>query len=153
VQPTNQWAENFIVDDDDVDFIVNLLLEKETPLTITEISHILVAQRLESEAQALQDQYKDTKIYSPAEAYQVGEKVAFPAMSFSTATVTAVREGQNADYGDFSVMTVDFGDGSGREFASEFKQPHKLLWPEMTLMPTLFCGMRKIQLLMRWKPR
>ncbi len=126
MQPTKQWAENFTVDDDDIDFIVNFLLEKETPLTITEISRLLVAQRLEAEATALEDQYKDAKMYSPADAYQIGEKVVFPALAFNKATVTDIREGQNADYGDFNVMMVDFGDGKDRQFAAEFKQPHKL---------------------------
>lgn len=126
MQSIEQWAEKFVVDDDDVEFIVNLLLERETPLTIQEISQILVAQKLETEAQNLEAEYQDTKFYSPAEAYAVGDKVIFPALDFSRGVVTKVRAGDNAEYGEFSVITADFDAGEAREFASEFKQAHKL---------------------------
>jgi hypothetical protein len=127
VQSIEQWAENFVVDDEDVDFIVNLLLERETPLTIHEISRILVTQKLEIEANELEAEYRDAKFYSPAEAYTVGDKLIFPALDFTRGTVTQVRAGDNAEYGEFAVITADFDDGNAREFASEFKQPHKLI--------------------------
>lgn len=127
MQAIEQWAEKFIVDDTDVDFIVNLLLERETPLTIQEISRILVTQKLEIEAKNLEAEYQDAKFYNPADAYAVGDKVIFPALNLRRGIVTQVRAGDNAEYGDFSVITADFQNDVPREFASEFKQPHKLI--------------------------
>jgi hypothetical protein len=127
VQSIEQWAEKFVVDEEDVDFIVNLLLERETPLTIQEISRILVTQKLQTEAENLEAEYQDTKFYSPADSYAVGDKLVFPALNFSRGVVTQVRAGDNPEYGEFSVITADLDAGEAREFASEFQQPHKLV--------------------------
>lgn len=121
-----QWAKNFTVGDDDVDFIVNLLLDEETPLTIHQISRLLVERRLSEEAAALEEQYKDALVYNPADSYDVGQKLIFPAFAFEQATVQAVRAGDNPEYGDFSVIQVTFKDGQQREFAAALAQPHQL---------------------------
>lgn len=128
MQSIEQWAENFVVGEDDVDFIVNYLLDRETPLTIQEISRILVTQKLEIEANNLEAEYQDAKFYNPADAYAVGDKVIFPALNFSRGIVTQVRAGDNPDYGEFAVITAEFDtENTQREFASEFTQPHHLI--------------------------
>ena len=47
-----QWADDFTVTDDDLEQLTSLLLERETPLSIDELAHALIAQRLEQQAAA-----------------------------------------------------------------------------------------------------
>jgi hypothetical protein len=126
VKPTQHWANNFIVEEDDVDFLVNYLLENETPLTSHALAKVLVTRRLEIEAAEIEERYKDAKIYSPAESYAPGTRVIFPAMEFAAAEVTGVRDGHNPELEHFKVIAVDFGDGKPREFAAEYGLPHQL---------------------------
>lgn len=128
----NRWARNFKVTTDDIDYIMNLLLEQETPMTTRQLAKVLVGQRLEEEQETIEEQYRNTKAYSPAESYAEGDRIVFTEMELATATVTAVREGQNPDYGDFSVIAVEFDeDGNNlpdkhREFVATLTAEHKL---------------------------
>ncbi|RMG69656.1 MAG: hypothetical protein D6711_19025, partial [Chloroflexi bacterium] len=125
--PSQQWARNFSIQPDDIDYLVNLLLEKETPMTSQQLARILVEKRLADEVTALEERFKNTKVYNPAESYTVGNKLVFPKFDFATAVVTDIRAGENPEYGEFDVMTVMFDDEKlKREFAFNFKQPHIL---------------------------
>lgn len=128
----NRWARNFKVNTDDIDYLMNLLLEEETPMTTRQLTKVIVDSRLEAEQAAIEEQYKNTKVYSPSEAYKVGDRVVFTEMELSTATVKGVRDGNNSDYGEFSVISVDFDDtdhnlpDKQREFATALTSDHKL---------------------------
>lgn len=129
--PSHHWARNFTVTDDDLEFLSALLLERETPLSTTELARALVERRLTQEADALRDQYKDARVYNPSFAYEVGQKVVFPAFDYAVGVVEDVRPGDNPDYGTFSVIGVVFDDSTSggkreREFAAELTIPHKL---------------------------
>lgn len=124
---SRHWARNFSVTPEDVDLLLNLLIETETPMTTRDLAQALVRARLESETKALREQYSDARLYDPAQSYQVGQKVIFPARNFAIAVVDAVRAGDNPDYGDFRVMNVRFDDDDApHEFAMELSIPHKL---------------------------
>ncbi|MEO8394070.1 MAG: hypothetical protein ABI700_13860, partial [Chloroflexota bacterium] len=124
--PSHHWARDFVVTDDDVEYLTGLLLERETPLSIDELARALIDQRLETERAALQERYKNVHLYKPSASYQSGETVMFPALDFATAEVTFVRAGTNPDYGDFNVIQVKFDDESIREFAADLTISHKL---------------------------
>ena len=130
--PSHHWARSFTVEADDIDYLVNLLLEKEIPLSSYELASILVEKRLQDETAKLEERYKDARIYDPAQSYKVGQKVVFQTMNYATARVSEIREGENADYGDFKVATVEFEDEKlpPREFACDLTLPHKLNQPE-----------------------
>jgi len=129
---TNQWVRHFDVTDDDVDYLVNYLLENETPMTSTQLALTLIEKRLQDEQSEFENQYKDSAVYDPSKAYQVGDRLVFTALDFATANVTTIREGNNpAQYGEFSVITVEFDNDQlnttpSREFVTEFKQEHPL---------------------------
>ena len=124
---SQRWAREFAVGPEDIDFLVNLLLDKETPLSSSELARILIEHHLENEAAAIQEQYKDLHVYSPAQPYAVGQRLIFPVLDFATGVVTDIRPGDNPDYGEFNVISVEFeNDGSTRQFAADFPQPHKL---------------------------
>lgn len=120
------WAD-FEVDDEDLEFIYNLLLEREAPLTTDEMVVPLVEQKLKRlEKQRQEAAAAEVKIYRPAERYQVGEKVAFPLLEGRVGTVVAVRPGDNPEIGPFEVIEVAFEENGGRkEFAASLEN-HKL---------------------------
>jgi hypothetical protein len=47
-------------------------------------------------------------------------------MHFAAGKVIALRDGTNPDAGPFKVIRVEFDQGKTREFASEYKPPHRL---------------------------
>ncbi len=120
ISPESYWT-SFEVKDDDIDFIINLLLEREVPLTSDEMASALVEQRLvQLEKEAQQSEQMEHTVYIPAETYKVGQILAFSALEFETGKVVGVREGSNPDLDSFSVIKIAFaGDGSEREFASD----------------------------------
>lgn len=120
------WNE-FEVRDNDLDFIYNLLLDREIPLTTEEMAGALIGHRLERlEEEASQVVESSTSIYLPAEAYKVGERLLFPAVGNSIGEIVGVRKGENPDLGKFDVIEVEFeDDGPAREFATKLKD-HKL---------------------------
>lgn len=127
MNPSLHWAHNFTVTDDDLEFLSGLLLERETPLKTDELARALIEQRLSTEAQDLADRYEGVRVYNPALTYQVGQKVLFPALDFAIGTVDTVRSGENPEYGNFSVIHVQFEDDGveAREYAAEYPA-HKL---------------------------
>ncbi len=135
--PSHQWARDFFVTNEDVEYLTGLLLERETPLSIDELARALIDQRLETEKAALQERYKDVHLYKPADSYAVGQTIMFPALDHATAHVVSLRSGNNPDYGDFSVIQVEFADHSTREFASDLKIPHQLSGGEGESFPGL----------------
>lgn len=132
MMPTHHWARNLIITDQDIEFLTGLLLEKEVPLKTEDLARALIEERLRQEAAVLQERYKDAQIYSPAQTYDAGQKLVFSAFDFHTGTVTSVRPGNNAEYGEFSVIGVTFDDDTlnntpkPREFASSLQTSHVL---------------------------
>jgi len=115
----NYW-DDFELQEEDIEFIYNHLLEIETPLTPKELVSVLIDERIQREQKAIEEQrLAGGEIYLPKESYQVEQKVVFPALSWQQGLVTAVRSGWNPDHGDFKVIKVKFDDGEEREFASE----------------------------------
>jgi len=120
------WNE-FEVRDSDLEFIYNLLLEREIPLTSDEMAGALIGHRLERlEEEAKQAEDSSVNAYAPAEKYKVGERLLFPAVDNAIGEVIRVRKGENPELGVFDVISVAFeGDGPEREFASKLKD-HRL---------------------------
>lgn len=117
------WTE-FEVTDDDLDFIDNLLLEREVPLTSREMTSSLVEHRLQQLAQEKQRAAQpEVESYLPGGIYQVGQRLRFPSLSGEVGQVTGIRPGINPDLGTFDVIQVDFEGGSKpREFAAQLEQ-------------------------------
>jgi hypothetical protein len=112
------WGAAFILDDADLDFVSNKLLEDETPLTTEEMAHFIIRRRIEREAEAAKHREQGAVQYLPKDAYAVGQKLAFTKPRALLGTVVAVRPGRNPDHGDFDVIRVDFGEERQRDFAA-----------------------------------
>ena len=115
---TDYWNDLQITSQD-VEYLHNHLFELETPLTARELVSVFVNERIRLEQQAVQQRREaGGKTYVPQEAYQVGDNLIFPALDWKHGKVTAVRAGSNPQMGPFDVLTVDFGNGADRLFAS-----------------------------------
>lgn len=113
------YWEDFQLEDNDVEFLYNLLLERETPLTSGELVLALVNERLRLEKIALEHRRTSLgDIYQPKSVYQSSQTLVFPAFGWQPGKVISTRPGKNPDLGDFQVIQVAFEHGEQREFAA-----------------------------------
>ncbi len=116
----NEHWKNLTITDADLQDLLAYLFETETPLPIESLARILVYNRLEHERKALEERQKTLgKVYLPKEQYTPGDQITFPHLDWKSGTVSATRQGDNPEIGEFKVITVEFEDGERREFAAE----------------------------------
>jgi hypothetical protein len=118
------WGEAFTPTDLDIVFISNLLLEEGAPMDSERLALAVVRERLQNEARRRARLGAGDKIYLPRDRCAVGDLLVFPALEFTRGRVAAVRPGQNAEWGAFDVIRVQFDSGE-REFAANL--PHHRL--------------------------
>ncbi len=116
------WAE-FDVEDDDLDVIYNLLLEREVPLPSSDMAEAVIAHRLERlEQEAQETKQTEYPAYLPKEKYAEGDEIIFPAFNNSLGVVRGVRAGNNPDLGKFDVIDVAFEEnGEELQFAARLE--------------------------------
>jgi len=113
------YWEEFELEEEDIDFLYEHLLDHETPLTTEEMTPILVEQRIEREEERLEKQRLDGReIYFPKEEYDPGQGLVFPALNWQKGEVVGTRKGSNPTIGEFDVIQVQFEDGEELEFAA-----------------------------------
>lgn len=129
-QSAEYWTTSFKVTRADVEALFAHFLENETPLTTRELALSLIRHRLAAEEDRLRKQISRGEIFQPRMTYEVGQEIVFPAFGFTMGKVVAERAGQNHEYGDFTVIEVEFEDSKRHEFASGLTAPHKLNYDE-----------------------
>jgi hypothetical protein len=113
------YWDTFEVNDDDIEFLYSVLLEKETPMTSAELTRALVGERIHLERLKLETQRSaGGVIFMPKESYSIDQKLVFPALSWNLGRVAGLRQGFNPDLGEFQVIQVEFNSGEKREFAT-----------------------------------
>ncbi len=123
------YWEKYQFTQEDLDFINNFLFEIETPQTTHELLKAVIQNRIEKEKTSLQKQLKDKgRAYQPGEAYQINEKMVFPALGWIEGKVVGVRPGNNPEFAPFNIIEVQFDKNLVRTFASELAE-HKLNTP------------------------
>ena len=76
------YWEEYELQEEDISFLYDYLLENETPLTSEELMPLLVDQRIEGEKIRLEKKRLDgNEIYFPRDTYEVGDKLVFPAFA------------------------------------------------------------------------
>jgi hypothetical protein len=124
------YWETFELQDEDIEFLYNYLLELETPLTPRELLVALVEERIRRETQAIEQQRSaGGDLYLPKERYMPEQKLVFPALGWRRGEVIDIRPGYNPDMQAFEVVRVKMEEGEEREFASSLAD-HKLNHPE-----------------------
>ena len=113
------WAE-FELNEADLTFIDNLLLERGIPLTPKEMAEVIVRDRLDRERVAIEQSKRPAaQPYLPAQRYLVGQQLQFQNLANGVGTVTRVRGSSNPALPPFEVIQVELGDEL-REFAAGF---------------------------------
>jgi hypothetical protein len=116
--PEHYWEETEI-QDSDLEFLYNHLLDLEMPQTSAELTQALISERIEIEKKNLQNQQKDAgDVYLPKETYKVGQKLVFPALNWEKGKVNSVRDGVNPDLPPFKVIDVALETGEVKSFAA-----------------------------------
>ncbi len=124
---TAEYWQSFTLTSDDIDFLHALLMQADGPLTTQALADALVAERCRREESELRAELARGVLYQPRKSFSVGDEVIFPALDFRLGRVVDIRPGKNPEYGQFDVITVDFGpDRRQRSFAANLAAPHKL---------------------------
>ena len=118
------WGETFTLNDTDLEFVNNLLLEEGAPMESERLAVAVIRERLQNEAKHRARLSPEDTIYLPRHPYRVGQQLVFPMLSFARGTVTSVRPGENPEIGPFEVVRV-MAEGGEREFAARLEN-HKL---------------------------
>lgn len=125
-QAAAYWTTAFKVTRADIEYLFSQFLEDETPLSNRELALRLIEHRLTQEEDKLRKQIARGEIFQPKNKYEIGQELIFPAFDYSLGKVVAQRAGQNSNYGDFSVIEVEFENKQRREFAAMLQPPHAL---------------------------
>lgn len=114
----NYW-ETININEEDLEYLYNYLLEIEIPQTTGELTKVLIQERIRQEKENLKNKQSGSgEIYKPMDRHAAGDKLSFPAFNWSSGKVIDVREGINPEYPPFDVLKVDFGSTNIREFAA-----------------------------------
>lgn len=126
IELSESYWKSLEIQQEDIEFLYSYLLEKETPLTSQKLTEALIEERIRFEKQCLEEkQQQNGQIYLPQMNFSVGDKVQFPAINWISGKVSDVRNGNNPEYPDLKVMTVDIENGQQRQFAANLKE-HQL---------------------------
>lgn len=118
-----QYWETLSIQEQDLEFLYNHLLEIETPLTSLELVKALTSERIEQEILKLKAQQQaGSDIYLPKGRYKVGQILSFPTLDWKKGEITLVRQGNNPEISPFEVIEVVFDGGETRKFAAGFVQ-------------------------------
>ncbi|MCC6148488.1 MAG: hypothetical protein IT308_13095 [Anaerolineaceae bacterium] len=113
------YWKNFHLEESDLEYLYNHLLEIESPQTPQELITALIGERIRLEKKRLQEQQSNSgKIYYPREEYAIGDLITFPFLGWENGKVAHLRPGKNPDSAPFSVMTMEMENGESKLFAS-----------------------------------
>jgi len=119
------WRDQFEVTTDDLEFLYGLMLDAQSPKSLSELAVALVEERLRRENATIESELAKGEVYIPKETYQIGQTLVFPALEFAVGKVVEERPGHNPEHDDFTVIKVSFPDQE-REFASGLQTEHRL---------------------------
>jgi len=119
--PEHYWEE-VKIQDHDIEFLYNHLLELEMPQTSMELTRALISERISVEKKNLENQQKSAgDVYLPKETYKAGQNLVFPALNWVKGKVKKVRDGVNPELAPFKVIEVTLETGEAKSFASELE--------------------------------
>jgi hypothetical protein len=129
----DDYWETFDLQEDDIEFTYNYLLEIETPLTPEELVTAIVEERIRREIEAFEVQRSSAgDLYFPKDSFEENQNLIFPALGWRQGKVVSLRSGVNPDIEDLKVIRVEFDNGEEREFASEVQDHFLNNPPEIT---------------------
>jgi hypothetical protein len=129
------WQKQFTVDNRDIEYIYNQILEGNRLVSLDEIALALIKRHCDREELESRNELHQGKLYQPKESYEVGENVVFPVLEYAVGSVKYSRAGRHPEYGQFTVIGVTMTDGEEtvREFATNLHHDHALNTMEQSL--------------------
>ncbi len=126
------WT-NYQFSENDLDSLYNYLLETQIPLNNNELSVYLITKIIEKQKEAIaKERQSGAKTYFPKDTFKPGQSLVFPSRNWQKGKVIEVRKGNNPDYEDFDVITVEFSPEDKVCFASNIPD-HNLNNPTETI--------------------
>jgi hypothetical protein len=123
------YWHNFEVNEKDIEFLYNFLLEIEKPQNVDELLQAIVKERIKEETTALKKmQQSGGTVYYPKEHYQIGQTIQVPAFGWQSVKVISTRPGQNPEVPSLEVIEVELENGEHRLLAAGLSE-HKLNQP------------------------
>jgi hypothetical protein len=141
VAQISPWLQDFTLTRADIEMAQNVLLEREIPMSSTDLARLIVENRVQEEASKQQARFDNVERYTPATAYQVGQRLMFSELHFAIGEVIETRTASNEDT-EFTAIGVQFDDASlnpasgHREFASAYPPEHLLNASGNSPLPT-----------------
>ena len=121
------WKEEFDITDQDTTGVYDLVLEEGEPVPMEALVVWLMERHCRLEEAVIQTELSKGPAYQPAEQYEVGQQLIFPAFEYTLGTVVGERKAISPEYGEFTAIKVQFeGKDGTREFASGLSGEHKL---------------------------
>jgi len=119
--PNEYWL-SIQITPQDVENLHTFLFERETPLTIGDLSAEFVDARVKLERVSAEGKQKTAgRSFLPKEKYQIGEDLVFPVLGWKRGKVVSLRAGVNPSITNFDVLTVAMEDSSERMFAANLE--------------------------------
>lgn len=126
-QTADYWQEQFALSKKDEAYLYDLILDGGTPVSTEALAGALIERHCRQEEELIEAELNKGEVYQPKDSYKVGDPIIFPVFEYALATVTGTRPGMNPEYGEFTVIQVQFdGDDEVREFASALQGEHRL---------------------------
>ncbi len=128
-QTATFWKTNFQITDASIEALYHLFVEKAKPYTIDDLGLFFVQQALEAEEKALREELAQGEVYQPNKSYAIGDRLVFTQYEYLPAIVTDMRDGFHPEYGDFTIIDVEF-EGAKKataSFASNLQIAHPLI--------------------------
>jgi len=124
---TAEYWQGFTLAPSDIEFLHNLLLDAEQPMPTRALAEALIGEHSRREEAELRAELGRGVVYQPKKRFALGDKIIFPSLDFRLGEVIELRPGHNPEYGEFEVITVDFGpERRQRSFAAGLAAAHKL---------------------------
>ena len=126
-QTESYWRDQFSLTTEDASHLYERILDAGKPLPTEALAQAAIERHCRKEERLIEAELSKGHVYQPEDQYGVGEHIIFPALDYVLGTVVGTRPGRNPDYGEFTVIQVEFeGDDDIREFASALQGEHKL---------------------------
>ena len=120
-----EYWRKFAPDVEDTAYVRDLIIETAGPMAASELARAVVYRRIHEERERIRGLLERGRFYRPADSFEEGEELVFPALEFATGMVVGKRDGRWPGHEPFHVIEVQFESGS-REFASGFQESHRL---------------------------
>lgn len=120
-----EYWRSFTPTSEDIEYVRDVIVETARPMGTEELARAVVYRRVHQERERIRELLERGRFYRPADEYEVGEELIFPALDFATGVVVGKREGHWPHHPAFEVITVQLGPET-REFAAGYDEPHRL---------------------------